>query len=368
MSLRARLRVDRGAFTLDVDVRADPGEVLGILGPNGAGKSTMLRTLAGLVPLTAGRVELAGEVIEDPGQGRRLAPQDRRIGMVFQDYRLFPHLSARENVAFGLRSAGTHKAGARAQADGWLARLRLTGLEERRPNELSGGQAQRVALARALCSLPRLLLMDEPLAALDVATRAEVRTELREQLARFPGPALLVTHDPLDAMALADRLLILENGRVIQDGPASHIARRPASPYVAKLVGLNLFRGTAEAGILRVDGGGVLVTGDSSLTGPALAVVRPSSVLLQKTEPKSTSARNVWPGRLSSLETVGDRVRASITSTPPLLADITPQAVAEMRLSAGDRIWVSLKATDIDTYPNVTPPPARDDDLNPHGS
>lgn len=357
MSLAARLRVDLGAFTLAADVHADQGEVLAVLGPNGAGKSTMLRALAGLLPLTAGRVELAGEVIEDPSGGRRLPPQDRRIGMVFQDYRLFPHLSARENVAFGLRSLGTSRASARAQADSWLSRLGLTGLEQRRPNGLSGGQAQRVALARALCTQPRLLLMDEPLAALDVATRSEVRTELREQLARFPGPALLVTHDPLDALALADRLLILEDGRVVQDGPAAHIARYPASPYVARLVGLNLFRGAAVAGVLHVEGGGVLVTGDSALTGPTLAVVRPSSVLLQKAEPGPSSARNVWPGRLASLEAMGDRVRVSIEGPPTLLADVTTQAVAEMRLTAGDHIWVSLKATDINTYPEVAPVP-----------
>jgi molybdate transport system ATP-binding protein len=355
VSLQARLRVERAGFTLDADVHADAGEVLGVLGPNGAGKSTLLRALAGLVPLTAGRVELAGEVIEDPAVGRRLAPQDRRIGMVFQDYRLFPHLSARENVAFGLRSAGTPKAEARCRADSWLARLGLTGLEGRRPNELSGGQAQRVALARALSAFPRLLLMDEPLAALDVATRAAVRSELRGQLALFPGPALLVTHDSLDALTLADRLLILDDGRVIQAGPAAAIAQRPGSPYVAKLVGLNLLRGTAAAGVIQVDGGGLLVTGDSSLTGPALAVLRPSSVLLQTTAPHPSSARNVWPGRLAALETIGDRVRVTIASAPQLLADVTPQAVAEMRLSAGDDVWVSVKATDIDTYPDIYP-------------
>ncbi len=349
--LSADVRVERGTFVLDARVDAAAGEVLAVLGPNGAGKSTLLRVLAGLVPLDAGRVTLDGEVLDEPDQRVRRPPQERHVGVVFQDYRLFPHLSARENVAFGLRSTGTPRAAARRAADGWLDRLGVADLAARRPAEMSGGQAQRVALARALCPGPRLLLLDEPLAALDVGTRSEVRGQLRQELASFAGPTLLVTHDPLEAMALADRLLVLESGRVVQQGSAADVARRPATPYVARLVGLNLFRGVAAAGVVALDGGGRLVTGDRGLDGPVLAVVRPSSVLLHTEEPGRSSARNVWRGRLTALESLGDRVRATVTGPPAVLADVTTQAVAELRLAAGDEVWVSLKATDVDTHP-----------------
>jgi molybdate transport system ATP-binding protein len=350
MTLHACVRVDRAGFCLDVDLTAAGGETVAVLGPNGAGKSTLLGALAGLIPLSAGRVELGPALLDDVPTGRRVPVEQRRIAVVFQEYRLFPHLSARENVAFGPRSTGTAKQAARAEAEAWLSRLGLDGVADVRPAQLSGGQAQRVALARALCRSPELLLLDEPLSSLDVATRSDVRSVLRDLLAEFAGPALLVTHDPIDALALADRLVVLEQGAVVQSGTPAEVARRPASPYVAKLVGLNLFRGTASHGVVHVDGGGVLTT-DSALEGPVLAVVRPSSVLLDRSEPIGSSARNRWVGRLGSLEATGDRVRISVTSTPPLLVDVTPQAVADLRLIAGDEVWASLKATDVDVYP-----------------
>ena len=353
MTLQARLVVARDQFTLDVDIAVRAGEVVVILGPNGAGKSTMLRALAGLIPLTAGRVQLAGRVLDDPDERVRAAPQDRRVGMVFQDYRLFPHLSARENVAFGLRSTGTPKAAARALADEWLAGCGLAGFEARRPQQLSGGQAQRVALARALITAPRLLLLDEPLAALDAKTRTGVRADLRQQLDRFEGAALLVTHDPLDAMTLADRLVIIEEGRVVQDATPEHVARRPATPYIAHLVGLTLFHGNCTGGVMDIHDDDRLVTADPTLTGPALAVVRPSSVFLHSSLPENPSARNVWARRITSLETLGDRVRVSFAGTPTLHADITNSAVAELQLRAGITVWVSIKATDVTAWPQA---------------
>ncbi len=348
--LKAQVRVERGDFSLDLDISAGAGEVLVILGPNGAGKTTFLRALAGLIPLTAGRVELAGQVLDDPSRRLRAAPQDRRVGVVFQDYRLFPHLSARENVAFGPRSTGTPKVLARAQADQWLADSGLAGLEARRPDQLSGGQAQRVALARALVTAPAMLLLDEPLAALDVATRTEVRADLRHQLERYAGTALLVTHDPLDAMTLADRLLVIEEGRVVQDAAPEQVARQPATAYVAHLVGLSLFQGNATAGVIDIGGGRQLVTSDTTLSGPVLAVIRPSSVLVETERPRHVSARNVWERRITNLEAFGDRVRVTFAGTPALHADITNTAVTDLRLTAGDIVWVSIKATDITTY------------------
>jgi len=350
VSLQAQVQMRRGPFTLDVTLGARTGEVIAVLGPNGAGKSTLLRAIAGLLPVHTGRVELTGQVLEDTSAHVRSAARDRHIGVLFQDYRLFPHLSARENIAFGPRSTGTGRAAARADADNWLARLGLAGLGDRRPDQLSGGQAQRVALARALATRPRLLLLDEPLAALDVETRTQVRTELRAQLDAFSGPVLLVTHDPLEAMTLASRLVVLQNGRVVQDAPVGEVTRRPATGYVARLVGLNLLRGSATAGVLTVDGTRVTTT-NTTVNGPALAVIRPSSVVISLEQPHGSSARNTWPGRLSSLEALGDRIRTEVASTPPILADLSTQAVTDLRLSAGDSVWVSIKATDIDVYP-----------------
>ncbi len=207
-----------------------------------------------------------------------------------------------------------------------------------------------MALARALASSPALLLLDEPLAALDVETRTAVRTELRAALDGFAGPAVLVTHDPLEAMTLADRLVVLEGGRVVQDGAVAAVTRRPATPYVARLVGLTLLRGVLHDRVLAVDGGGRLAT-TAAGTGPALAVVRPSAVAVSTEAPHATSVRNTWPGRVRGLEVLGDRVRLDVDARPAVLVDVTPQAVAELRLAAGDPVWLSVKATEVDVYP-----------------
>ncbi|MEU3934258.1 ABC transporter ATP-binding protein, partial [Streptomyces sp. NPDC029044] len=238
--LDARLVVDRGGFRLDVALTVAPGEVVALLGPNGAGKTTALRALAGLTPLSGGHLRLDGTELD------RTPPEARPVGVVFQDYLLFPHLTALDNVAFGPRCQGASKAEARAQAAEWLQRLGLAAHGGAKPRRLSGGQAQRVALARALATRPRLLLLDEPLAALDARTRLEVRARLRRHLAEFEAVAVLVTHDPLDAMVLADRLVVVEHGRVVQEGTPADIARHPRTDYIARLVGLNLYRGEAD--------------------------------------------------------------------------------------------------------------------------
>ena len=331
MSLDRRVCVTRGSFTLDVELAADDGEVVAVLGPNGAGKTTLLRALAGL----------------DPYDGDRLAD----VGFVFQDYRLFPHLSARDNVAFPLRSRGSRRAEARTAADAWLTRLGISEQAHLRPSSLSGGQAQRVALARALCSSPRLLLLDEPLAALDAAIRADVRQVLHHELRQFAGPAVLVTHEPLDALSLADRVVVLESGRVVQQATPHELVRRPATAFVAALAGLNLLRGTATDGVLSLDDGGSLVLGSRAVSGRALAVVPPSAVLVEREQPRGTSARNVYPATVTAVEQLGDRVRLAVAGPPDLLVDVTPAAVAELRLAPGDAVWLSIKATDLEAYP-----------------
>ena len=216
--LSSRIIAEREAFGIDVALTIEPGSTVVLLGPNGAGKSTVLACLAGLLPLTDGNIELNGRVLDDPSRGVFVAPDQRQVGAIFQDYLLFPHLSVLENVAFGLRARGESKVGARTAAGEWLERFGVSALGDRRPGDLSGGQAQRVALARALVIQPELLLLDEPLAALDVSTKVELRRMLADHLSGFAGPRLLITHDPTDAFLLADEIYVVEDGRVTQMG------------------------------------------------------------------------------------------------------------------------------------------------------
>ncbi|HVE62958.1 MAG TPA: ABC transporter ATP-binding protein [Mycobacteriales bacterium] len=252
--LRARLLVTRGRFTLDIELNAGPGQVVALLGPNGAGKSSALQALAGLVPLTGGAVHLAGRCLDDPSAAIFIAAADRGVGMVFQDYLLFPHLSAVDNVGFGLRATGVPRRRARQHALGWLERMGLADAADAKPGKLSGGQSQLVALARALAPEPALLLLDEPLAALDAGTRVHVRADLQRHLAAFAGPTVVVTHDAVDAMVLADHLVVVEDGRVVQHGTPSQVARAPRTDYVAHLVGVNLDRGRARGHDVSLDG------------------------------------------------------------------------------------------------------------------
>ena len=249
--------MQRGAFTLQMDLAVEPGEVVVLLGPNGAGKSTALRALAGLLPLTGGRIAAGNAVLADPARNWHAPPYARPVGMVFQDYLLFPHLSVRDNVAFGLLARGIRRSEARRTAQSWLERMGIAELAAARPRAISGGQAQRVALARALATDPAVLLLDEPLAALDARTRLQVRGELRRHLADFPGATVVVTHDPVDATVLGDRLVVVEDGRVVQQGTPLEVARRPRTDYVARLVGLNLLAGSAKARTVELPGGGI---------------------------------------------------------------------------------------------------------------
>lgn len=347
--LRASLGVERDRFTLDVDLGVAPGQVLALLGPNGAGKTTALRALAGLVPLTTGSIALDGRPLDDPAAGRFVATEDRPIAMVFQDYLLFPHLDALENVAFGLRARGAHRRDARAQAGQWLDRVGLTDQARVKPGALSGGQAQRVALARALVTAPRLLLLDEPLAALDASTRLETRSDLRRHLADYTGTTVLVTHDPLDAMVLATRLVIVEHGRIVQQGSPGEVARAPRTDYVARLVGLNLYRGHSDGTSVRVDGGGTLTTADP-LDGPVFVAFRPSAVALHHDRPDGTP-RNAWRGSVTGMEHHGDTVRVRVDAAPPVLADVTTAAIADLDLVPGANVWAAVKATETRSYP-----------------
>jgi molybdate transport system ATP-binding protein len=348
VTLAAQVRVQRGMLHVELRVDVADGEVLAVLGPNGAGKSTLLRVLAGLLPPDGGRVEVDGEPWDDVAAGLRLAPHRRRLGMVFQDHLLFPHLTVTDNVAFGLRSRGLGRREARAVAADWLARVELAGLGGRRPGQLSGGQAQRVALARALAGEPALLLLDEPLSALDARTRLTVRAELRRHLAAFGGSTVLVTHDPVDAMALADRVVVVEEGRVVQAGTPAEVSRRPRTDYVARLVGLSLLPGTGAGGVVRLDGGGEVAVAEE-VSGPVFAAVRPESVALYLARPEG-SPRNVWPLRLAGAVPHGITVRCELEGAVPLVADVTATAFAEMGLVPGAEVWASVKASEVAVY------------------
>ncbi|GAB3131107.1 ABC transporter ATP-binding protein [Microbispora hainanensis] len=342
MNMKAHLVVERPAFRLDVRISAAAGEVVALLGPNGAGKTTALRGLAGLTALNGGRVELDGAEVH------HLPPERRGIGVVFQDYLLFPHLSALDNVAFGPRCKGLGKAAARRAAAELLDRVGLAGHAHVRPGRLSGGQAQRVALARALAVRPRLLLLDEPLAALDAHTRLEIRAELRRHLADFDGATILVTHDALDAMVLAHRLVVIENGAVVQTGTPGEIARHPRTDYVARLVGLNLYRGEADGEHVVV--GEVRFSSAERLTGPAFVAFPPSAVALYRSRPDG-SPRNLWQVVIDGIERHGDHVRVHLRGPIPLLADVTPAAAADLDLTPGQDVWAAVKATETHAYP-----------------
>lgn len=349
MSLVADLEIRLGSFELALSMRLDEGEVVAVMGPNGAGKSTLIRALAGLHGIDAGHIELDGFVFDDPASGRFVPPERRPVGVVFQDYLLFPHLSVLDNVAFGRRARGVSKGVANAEALGWIDRVGLAELASARPGRISGGQAQRVALARALATEPRLLLLDEPLAALDLDTRASVRRDLRRHLGEFKGATVLVTHDPLDAFALADRIAVIEGGRLTQMGTLAEITARPRRGYVAALLGVNLLRGVAEDHSVRLDGG-ARVAAASAMDGPTMVLIRPRSVALHSRRPDS-SARNQWCLVVEGHDALGDCVLVRLGGELALVAEITPSAFAELQIADGDTIWASVKATDITTYP-----------------
>ena len=346
--LHADIQLRVGTLDLAVALQVEPGEVVAVLGPNGAGKTTLLRAVAGLTPIAKGRVVLDDVVLEDTGT-RTYVPTERRpIGVVFQSYLLFPHLSVIDNIAFGLRARG-RGSDALSVARALLERMELVEYADAKPGTLSGGQQQRVALARALATDPRLLLLDEPLAALDASSRVSVRRDLKHALAQFAGIRLLVTHDPLEAIALADRLVILEGGTILQSGTAAEVTQRPRSRYVADLVGVNLMRGRASGGHIAIDGGGTLTAMDGT-DGEVFAVVHPRNVALYRSQPEGTP-RNVWSGRITSVDQQGDRVRVSVGGPPTLVAEVTPAAVHALHLAEGGEVWVSLKAAEVEVYP-----------------
>lgn len=351
--LSARIVVSRSdTFTLDLEVAIEPGTTAALLGPNGSGKSTTVDALAGIVPLDEGRIQLDGRVLDDPDAGVFVPTEQRGLGVVFQQGLLFDHLDVAANIAFGPRSAGRPSKQADAIARRWIDTLDLADLADRHPNRLSGGQAQRVALARALATDPDLLMLDEPLAALDIATRTRLRRTLAAHLDYYEGPRLLITHDPVGAFLLADCIYILEGGSVTQAGSVEDIRRRPATPYVAALAGLNLLSGINNNGMVKLNDhpSQTLQSADRATTGSVLVTIHPTAVALHAEQPHG-SPRNVWGSTVVAVEPLGDITRIILGEPLPLNVDITPASTELLQLKPGATVWASVKATEVNLNP-----------------
>jgi len=350
VTMRARVRRRLGSLDLDCDVEVQPGITVAVLGPNGAGKTTLLRIVAGLIRVDEGRVEVDGALFEDSASHTWMTPEERRVGFLFQDHGLFPHMSVLDNVAFGLRSRGVDRRTARERATAWLERVDLAAHASSRPSALSGGQTQRAALARVLVTEPRILLLDEPLAAVDASGRIELRRALREHLGGFSGVRLLITHDPLEAASLADRVVVLEHGRVTQEGAFAEVTARPRSPWIARMAGLNLLHGAVRSGALAMDGGATLTVA-SDVAGPVLATIHPRAVALYRQAPEG-SPRNVLRCQVAGVDPEGDRWRIRLDGPIALVAEVTPAAASELRLAEGGDVFAVVKATEIEVYPD----------------
>jgi molybdate transport system ATP-binding protein len=339
----------RGSLDLDVALSTQqPGQVLAVLGPNGSGKTTLLHALAGLVRLTRGHVRVAGQVWAEGA--RQLAPQDRHTGLVAADHLLFPHLSALDNVAFGPRSRGARRSDARERARRELALVGLADMSRARPQELSSGQAQRVALARALATDPALLLLDEPLSALDPHTRGLTRAALAARLRDFSGVTVMVSHDALDALTLADQLVFLDDGRVVQWGPPIEVVAQPRSAYVARVVGLNLYAGQASGTNTVQTAAGEIVTAGHEHSGASWVAFAPSAVSIFRSRPDG-SPRNAWELTVTAVELGGQSARVRLHGALDVTAEVTTAAVTSLRLQPGDRVWATVKATEVTAYP-----------------
>ncbi|MCV7435031.1 sulfate/molybdate ABC transporter ATP-binding protein [Mycolicibacterium bacteremicum] len=351
---------------LDLDITLADGEVLAVLGPNGAGKSTLLQLISGLIRPDAGRISLGDTVLTDTATGTFVPPHARGVAMLSQQAMLFPHMTAEANVAYAPRCRGLSRSAARAQAHRWLAAVGAEELAARKSAELSGGQAQRIAVARALAAQPRLLLLDEPMAALDVTAAPALRRLLREVLGRGVAPlapartAVIVTHDLLDALAIADKVVVIDGGRVVEHGPVRHVLSAPRSDFAARIAGVNLVSGVlAEPGVLRTQWGATFSgLGELAAGTPGVALFRPSAVAVHLNAPHA-SPRNVIDVQIAELDIHGSTVRVRGAEQPDgstgLAADITASAAADLDLQIGQRVYFVMKTQEVQLHPALIP-------------
>ncbi|CAA9476444.1 MAG: Molybdenum transport ATP-binding protein ModC [uncultured Solirubrobacteraceae bacterium] len=348
--LRVEARTALGAFELDAAVEVPAGSCLALAGPSGAGKSTLLRVAAGLLAPRHGRVTCGDDVWLDTAAGRQVAPELRACGYVFQDYALFGHMAVWQNVAYGLR--GVARAERRRRAGELLERFGIERLADERPRTLSGGERQRVALARALAAQPRVLLLDEPLSALDARTRASASRELAGVLRDTGVPALLVTHDFTEAAVLGDRVAVIDAGRIVQEGTAGELAAAPHSAFVADFTGAVVLTGVArpqrrpgDVTIVDLDGGGAATSTDRG-SGPVALSVHPWEIALEPAGARGEgSAQNHLDAEVVTVTHVGNRVRVGLAAPQPLVAEITGAAVGGLHLAPGVRVTATWKAT-----------------------
>ncbi|HEX5016262.1 MAG TPA: ABC transporter ATP-binding protein [Actinomycetes bacterium] len=352
LSVHGRIHGD-SRTRLEIDLSVREAGVIGVVGPNGAGKSTLLRTIAGLEAVD-GRIAIDGHDVTDS------APAVRRVAYVPQRGALFPHLTVRDNVAYGLRARRVPRSTARARADEQLDRLEIAHLADRRPLTLSGGQAQRVAVARALVVEPKVILLDEPTAALDAASRTDVRAVLHRHLDDFDGVTLLVTHEASEVLTLARRVLVLDEGRVVQDASTETLIARPASHWLAHLLNLNGWTGVvARDGEVALDAGGWLQAVELPAVGSHIFVTASPTSITLYTEPPSGSARNLWAAVVDDVSILGDRVRVTLVADPErsgpgprrAVAEITRQAVSQLDVRRGTSLFAAVKATDLTISP-----------------
>ena len=371
--LDAEFGARQGRFTLEVALQVPPGGVLAVVGPNGAGKTTTLRCLAGLTRLERGRIAVGTRVLDEPRSHSFVAPARRSVGVLFQDYRLFPRMSVLDNVAFGLRARHMARRPANQLAADWLARVGLTEYARARPDTLSGGQAQRVALARALAARPEVLLLDEPFAALDAEARLDLRADLADHLGSFHGATVLVTHDPHDALTLADRILVLDAGRVADQGTTADVVARPRSPFVAKLVGTNLLSGECRNAVAEF--GALRLPAPTVVDGAVFATFPPSAVVIDDGSPADQhrlARQDRLPPRTGRSQPTAGRTelasdhrlrvpaqvrrivaqpgfsRAYLTGNPDLIADLPSEQASS--LNVGLTVTAVIDATAVQVY------------------
>ena len=344
---------------VEMEFSVAAGEVLAVLGPNGAGKSTALHVISGLVRPDRGMVRLGERVLTDTDAGIFVPTYARRVGLLLQDPLLFPHLSVAANVAFSPRLRRRGKAAARHAAQRWLEEVDAAQFADRKPRQLSGGQAQRVAIARALAGAPDVLLLDEPMAGLDVAAAAAIRTLLRRVLTSEGRAAVLVTHDVLDVLTLADRVMVIEGGRIAESGPVAEVLTAPRSGFGARIAGVNLINGTLDADGVLCTAAGVRWRGtaaaDRGVAGQrAVAVFTPAAVAVFQDQPHG-SPRNIVEITVAELDSRGATIRVRAGGQPDggpgLAADITADAAAELRVVPGMRLWFAVKAQEVSIHP-----------------
>ncbi len=351
--LHAQVALRQGDFHLDVAVDVPAGLVLAVVGPNGSGKSTLLHVIAGLLRPERGTVTLGERSLTDASAGTLLPPRDRRVGLLSQDPALFPHLSALENVAFGPRSTGQRPRPARERAQHWLEQVGMSAHARHRPGRLSGGQQQRVAIARALAAEPDVLLLDEPLAALDVQTAPQVRQLLAEQVRASGTTTVIVSHDVLDAVVLADRIAVLHEGRVAEQGPVADVLGAPRTPFAATLAGVNLLPGELLADRRVRTSLGEWQLADPGADGSPARMgrgqacvlrIRPSAVEIHAERPGEP---NVARTTVRWVEPADGGVRLRLSGSPELVADVPAARVDPAWLRAGAQVWLRVDPRDI---------------------